>query len=165
MSTAALKVFEIEQITPGGRHVWYKTNVGRIRKPLGNYENLDFSEMSEKTVFVERELLNWGSWLLKCTTGGLGYPSQSTTVTAMQGSPSTGSPILPHNPDAERTELAVKRIDKENKMWGSVLRKHYMRELNETADQVAKGMELPPRTYRYHLNMGRKKVELYLKKG
>lgn len=159
-----IKVYSIEQLTPGARHVWYKTEFGRIRKPLGNLDNLDFSEMDEQAVFVERELLNWGRWTLKCTIGGMGYPSQSTTVTALQGSPSTTTPHLPTNPDAERVESVVKRIDKEHKSWGSVLRKHYTRDLDATADEVAKSLEIPARTYRYYLNMGRKKVEFYLKK-
>ena len=120
--------------------------------------------MEEKTVFVERELLNWGRWLLKCTVGGLGYPSQSTVVTALQGSPSTAAPNLPTNPEAETVERVVKRVETDNKIWGVVLRKHYTRSDNETADQVADAIEIPQRTYRYYLNLGRKKVEFYLKK-
>jgi hypothetical protein len=165
-NTMTLKVKEIESLTPGGRHVWYILADGsRIRKPVGNFDNLDFSELGEKTVLVERELLNWGKWLLKCTVGGLDYPSQSTLVTALQGSRSTSSPHLPTNPDAERTEAAVKRVEQDNKRWGEVLRKHYTRELNETADKIAAQLELPARTYRYYLNMGRKKVEFYLKRA
>lgn len=162
-----ITVYEIEQVTPGARHVWLKTNIGRIRKPIGSVkpEQFDFSQMDEKIVLVERELLNWGKWLLKCTVNGLGYPSQSTVVTALQGSPSTNSPNLPNNPDAESVERAVKRIDTENKLWGCVLRKHYTRDIDSTADEVALSMEIPPRTYRYYLNMGRKKVELYLKRA
>lgn len=160
-----IKVFAIESITPGAKHVWYKTDIGRIRKPLGQLDNLDFSELDDKIVFVERELLNWGRWLVKCTVGGLGYPSQSTVVTAMQGSPSTTTPKLPTNPDAERVEGVVKRVEADHKIWGGVLRKHYMRELDATAEEVAIAMEIPGRTYRYYLNMGRKKVESLLKRG
>jgi hypothetical protein len=167
MTNDKIIVYEIESITPGARHVWLKTNIGRIRKPVGavKTDQFDFSETSRETVLVEHELLNWGKWLLKCTIGGMGYPSQSTTVTALQGSPSTTTPHLPTNPDAERVESVVKRIDNENKTWGSVLRKHYMRDLDATADEVANSMEIPARTYRYYLNMGRKKVELYLKRA
>lgn len=162
-STQKIKVYKIENVTPGARHVWYHTDVGRIRKPIGQLANLDFSELDDKIVLVERELLNWGSWLVKCTIGGMGYPKQSTTVTALQGSPSTSTPNLPTNSDAERVESVVKRIEKDNKTWSDVLRKHYMREDGQTADQVAASLEMPARTYRYNLNLARKRVEYLLK--
>jgi hypothetical protein len=162
--TDKIKVLEIESITPGARHVWYKTNIGRIKKPLGMFDNLDFSGVTGKTVFVERELLNWGRWLVKCTVKGLGYPTQSTTVTATQGSPATNTPILPTNPDAERVDGIVKRIERDHKTWADVLKKHYTRADSEKAEDVAAEMELAKSTYFYYLNMARKKIEFYLKK-
>ena len=159
-----IKVYEIEQLTPGARHVWYRTEHGRLRKPIGQLDNLDFSELEDRTVFVESELLNWGRWIVKCTVGGMGYPSQSTLVTALQGSRSTTTPTLPTNNEAERVEGVVKRIEGDNKSWGVVLRKHYTRSDEVLVDEVVKALEMPKRTYFYQLGMARKKVELFLRK-
>jgi len=162
-----IKVFEIEQITPGARHVWLRTEFGRIRKEAGQVDTkkYDFSEMdgTDKFVLVEKELLNWGKWLNKCTVGGLGFPSQSTLVTALQGSRSTTTPSLPTDENAERTERAVKRVETQRKASSDVLRKHYTRDLDTKAAIIAKEMQLPLRTYNYYLNLGRKKVEFFLK--
>jgi hypothetical protein len=161
-----LTVIEIEQITPGARHVWIKTKeLGRIRKPIGEFkpEQFDFSQMDEKIVLVERRLQHWGRWLLKNLTNGLGYPSQATVVTAMQGSPATAHAPLPDDPEAEEVNDGIKKLEADKKFWADVLKQHYTRDLDKTADDVAKSMELPDRTYRYYLNMGRKYVEKYLK--
>jgi hypothetical protein len=100
---------------------------------------------------------------LKSSTNGLGYPSQATVVTAMQGSPSTASPHIPDNPEAEEVNRGVKKLEQDKKLWADVLNKHYTRDLDKTIDDVAKSMQLPDRTYRYYLNMGRKYIEKYLK--
>jgi hypothetical protein len=161
-----LTVLEIEQITPGARHVWLRTKeCGRIKKPISEFkpENFDFSQLDEKIVLVERRLQHWGRWLLKSVTNGLGYPSQSTMVTALQGSPATASAPLPDDPEAEEVNVAVKKLEQDKKLWADVLKQHYTRDLDKTLDDVAKSMQLPDRTYRYYLNMGRKYIEKYLK--
>jgi hypothetical protein len=160
-----LTIIEIEQITPGGRQVWLVTKeLGRIKKPISEFkpENYNF-ELKEKIVLVEKRLQHWGRWLLKSSTNGLGYPSQATVVTAMQGSPSTASPHIPDNPEAEEVNRGVKKLEQDKKLWADVLNKHYTRDLDKTIDDVAKSMQLPDRTYRYYLNMGRKYIEKYLK--
>lgn len=160
-----LTVTAIEQITPGARHVWIVTKeVGRLRKPIGEIkpENYNF-DIDEKIVLVEKRLQHWGRWLLKNLTNGLGYPSQATVVTAMQGSPATASTPLPDDPDAEQVNDAVKKLETDKRFWADVIKKHYTRELDQTADDVAKEMQIPARTYRYYLNMGRKYIEKYLK--
>jgi hypothetical protein len=160
-----LTIIEIEQITPGGRQVWLVTKeLGRIKKPISEFkpENYNF-ELKEKIVLVERRLQNWGRWLLKSVTNGLGYPSQSTMVTALQGSPATASAPLPDDPEAEEVNAAVKKLEQDKKLWADVLKQHYTRDLDKTLDDVAKSMQLPDRTYRYYLNMGRKYIEKYLK--
>lgn len=160
-----LTVTAIEQITPGARHFWIVTKeAGRIRKPIGEFkpEHYNF-ELDEKIVMVERRLQNWGAWLLKCLAAGLGYPSQSTLVTALQGSPATAAAPLPDDPEAEQVDKAVKKLELDKRAWAEVLINHYTRELDRAADEVAKAMGLPGRTYRYYLNMGRKYVEKQLK--
>lgn len=162
-----IKVLKIEQITPGARHYWLETSIGRIRKPIGSLdlEQYDFSEIEKnKIVLVENRLLSWGRWLVKCLAHGISYPSQSTLVTALQGSPATASTPLPDDSDAEQVERIVRKMHFEHKQWAEVLRKHYTRDLDTNGEDVAKAMEVPRRTYFYYLNMGRKKVELYLKK-
>lgn len=158
-------VHEIESITPGARHYWLRTNVGRIRKPIGalDLEHYDFSAIEHKIVFVEPCLLHWGRWLAKSTTGGLGYPKRSITEAALEGSRSTATHYYPDNPEAEEIEKFVKLLAKDHASWADVLRKHYTRADGETLAEVAKGMELPSSTYRYYLNMGRKKIEYALK--
>jgi hypothetical protein len=160
-----LTIIEIEQITPGGRHVWLVTKeLGRIKKPIGEFkpENYNF-ELQEKIVLVERRLQHWGRWLLKSLTNGLGYPSQATVVTAMQGSPATASAPTPDDPEAEQVNIGIRKLEQDKKLWADVLKQHYTRDLDKTIDDVAKSMQLPDRTYRYYLNMGRKYIEKYLK--
>jgi hypothetical protein len=159
-------ITEIESITPGGRHVWLVTSDGqRIRKPIGSVklDQFDFTMMETKTVMLESRLLHWGNWLVKTLTSGIGYPSQSTLVTALQGSPSTVAHYLPDNPDAEQIEKLVLEMSLKHKVWATVLRRHYTRENGQTADSVAKALEMQPRIYSYHLSMGRRWVEKQLK--
>lgn len=166
MSKIKLTVINIEAITAGGRHVWLDTKErGRIRKPIGEFkpEEYNFELSDGKIVLVEKRLLHWGRWLLKSLTNGLGYPSQATVVTAMQGSPATASAPMPDDPEAEEVNRGIKKLEADKILWAHVLKKHYTRELNANADDVAKSMELPDRTYRYYLNMGRKYIEKYLK--
>jgi hypothetical protein len=159
-------ITEIESITPGGRHVWLVTSDGqRIRKPIGGIklDQFDFTMMETKTVMLESRLLHWGNWLVKTLTSGIGYPAQSTLVTALQGSPSTVAHYLPDNPDAEQIEKLVLEMAKKHKVWATVLRRHYTRENGETAERAAKALEMPDRTYRYRLHMARKWMEKRLK--
>jgi hypothetical protein len=159
-----LTVYEIEHITPGARHVWLRTNIGRIRKPIGEVKPEQFNfELDEKIVLIEKRLQHWGRWLLKNLTNGLGYPSQATVVTALQGSPATATAHTPDDPDAEEVNRGIKKLEMDHKRWAEVLNKHYTRELDMNADAIAKAMELPERTYRYYLNMGRKYIEKFLK--
>jgi hypothetical protein len=162
-----LTVIKIEQITPGARHVWIETKeIGRIRKPVGEIkpENFNF-EIDDKIILIENRLNHWGRWLFKSLTNGLGYPSQSTLVTAMQGSPATATSPLPDDPDAEEVNRAVRKLGADKKLWADVLKQHYSRELDQTLDDVAAAMEIPGRTYRYYLNMGRKYIENILKRA
>lgn len=161
-----IEVYEIEQITPGARHVWLRTNIGRIRKPIGEVkiEQFNFDKLEEKAVLVESRLIAWAKWHLRCTIGGLGYPTQCSVLNALQGSPGTGSPPLPDDPEAEETDKAVKKLTAENRKWGDVINAHYTREIDTSAEVVAKKMELSARTYFYYLNMGRKYIEKILKR-
>lgn len=161
-----LTIIDIEQITAGRGQIWLVTKeVGRIKKPISEFkpENYNF-DIQEKIVLVESRLQHWGRWLLKSLTNGLGYPSQSTVVTALQGSPATASAPLPDDPDAEEVNNAVRKLEADKKLWAEVLNKHYTRGLDAKAEDVAKEMELTIRTYFYYLNMGRKYIEKILKK-
>jgi hypothetical protein len=161
-------VHEIEQITPGARHYWLRTNVGRIRKPIGSLdlEQYDFSQIEKnQVVLIESRLLHWGNWLCRCITAGIGYPAQSTLVTALQGSPATATRPIPDDHDAEQVDIIVRKIGTESPKQEQILRKHYTRDNGDTADEVAASMEMPRRNYFYYLNLGRKKVELALKRA
>lgn len=158
-------VHVIESITPGARHMWLQTNMGRIRKPLGTLdpEKYDCTQMTSKIVLVERRLQNWGRWLLKSLTNGLGYPSQATVVTALQGSPATAQQPTPDNPEAEEIDSIIKKLAAHNKIWADVLNQHYTREDGKKVTEVAVSMEIPEQTYFYYLKKGRKHVENILK--
>lgn len=158
-------VHSIETLTPGARHVWYQTSIGRIKKPLGalDPEKYDCTQMKGKIVLVERRLQHWGRWLLKSLTNGLGYPSQATVVTAMQGSPATAHAPTPDNPEAEEINVIVKELAIAHKIWADVLNQHYTRDLDKNVSAVAYGMEIPERSYFHYLKKGRKHVENILK--
>jgi hypothetical protein len=158
-------VHHIETITPGARHMWLQTNLGRMKKPLGTLdpEKYDCSQMSGKIVLLERRLQNWGRWLLKSLNNGLGYPGQSTLVTALQGSRATAKPPQPDNPEAEEIDAIVKKMAEQNKGWAEVLNQHYTRADNVKVSAVAIAMELPEQTYYHYLKKGRKYVENCLK--
>lgn len=49
-------------------------------------------------------LRDWGNWRAKFLNNGLGCPTQSTLVTALQGSRSTVPHYPPHNPLAEEID-------------------------------------------------------------
>lgn len=56
---------------------------------------------------VNSRLKEWGQWRCKILEDSLGYPKQSTVVTALQGSHSTGPRNLPYNPWAEEIDKIV----------------------------------------------------------
>lgn len=54
-----------------------------------------YQENEKKIVMLDLRLIQWGYWYCKCVKSqAAGYPSKSTTVTALEGSRST-CPIYP----------------------------------------------------------------------
>ena len=159
-------VYEIEAITPGARHYWLRTDKGRIRKPIGSkdLEQYDFSNLQDdKIILIESRLLHWGNWLVRATIGGLGYPSKSTIVTALQGRGCATVQHSPDDPEAEEVEAAVKKLEREIKRHAEALRAHYTRALDVPATNVAKSLEIAESTYFRYLNAARKRIKEILK--
>lgn len=126
-------------------------------------KNLNESELKKnKIFFIENMLKNWGFWLCKDLNNGLGYPSKCITE-SMRCSSSSLSNNIPVNLEAEEIHKIYFKLKKECPKWAEVLNKHYTRELDQTAKDIAAKIKIAERTYFYYLNMARRYVEKELK--
>jgi hypothetical protein len=74
---------------------------------------------------VDRRLKEWGLWFVRSVVGGLGAPSQSTLVTALQGSRST-APFYPKdNTYAEEVNDILNSMRKRHPGWANVVSVEY----------------------------------------
>lgn len=81
---------------------------------------------------AEFRLKEWGYWKVKDMSGEVGWPSQSTIVTACQGSRAT----VPHYPkDNQRAEIIdglINEMKEDFPIWGEVVKAEYVSEGTQT---------------------------------
>ena len=109
---------------------------------------------------VDRRLKEWGLWYVRSLVGGLGAPSQSTLVTALQGSRST-APFYPKdNSYAEEVNEIVNIMRNRHPEWAAVVSAEYtsVGHQKDKAQQVGMTLAL----YRVTLNTGRAWVDAKL---
>lgn len=108
---------------------------------------------------VDARLREWGKWVIKCITDGLGYPTQSTMVTAMQGSKST-APRYPHdNSYAEEVHELVLAMARRHPDWEVVLKLEY----TEPGTQIEKSSSIGLSRTKYNSILD--KVKSYIEAG
>lgn len=74
---------------------------------------------------INFRLREWGLWFVACVTQGLGYPGQSTLVSAKQGSRST-APLYPKdNAHAEEVHQIIIELQDIHPDWVTVLKQEY----------------------------------------
>ncbi len=107
---------------------------------------------------IEYRLREWGVWVVKSVTNGLGYPSQSTLVTALQGSRSTAPHYPKDNAYAEEVHALVVAMGRRHPDWKAVLDCEY----TEAGTQERKALKLgfgSKRAYQLILDKAKSWVE------
>lgn len=109
---------------------------------------------------INFRLKEWGNWFIACVTQGLGYPGQSTIVSAKQGSRST-APLYPKdNSYAEEINTIVNEMKQIHPDWVTVLKEEYT-EPGPQVDKIKKlGISRP--VYRNRLEFAKTWIEAKL---
>ncbi len=94
---------------------------------------------------VEFRLHEWGLWVVASIEHGLGYPSQSTIVSALSGSRATGPKYLKDNINAEEVHIIVHELTLRHPEWVTVLKMEY----TEPGVQVIKAKRLKIARFKY----------------
>lgn len=113
-----------------------------------------------KHVETELRLKEWGAWLVKIMEGGIGYPSQATLVTALQGSRSTAIRHIPDNPRAEEIDAIYNHLLAIYPLRAKIMKAHYTSK--EHPRENAYKYALPLRQYYQLLLLARTFVEAKL---
>lgn len=104
---------------------------------------------------IESRLYEWGVWIVKCIKSQAeGYPSQSTLISAMQGSRSTAPKYPYDNRYAEEVNAIVLDMEKAHPDWGDVLRREY----TDVGSQSSKAKNAGLTRFDYRINLGKAKA-------
>lgn len=111
---------------------------------------------------TEVRLREWARWYVQSLEEGLGYPSKSTLVTALQGSRSTVPHYVKDNQSAEEVHKIYLQLQKIYPIRAEVLKQEYTRDKNQTVEVVARKLGLQKRNYYTLLSLAKTFVEAKL---